>query len=176
MNEIDTIRQNHGRLFFSIKKHFAYIETGHYDWKLDPKYPNNSDGICAFYEDLIESQPNACAQYEIDKNLKWTKVDIKGDRIFSPETVRFQKSFSVDFQTLERFGRLLHEFSDFLAEVLSSQKTTVDDRNEPETMDKGTSTPCIEAGKPCAVHSKKIITTERLDLPEYIPQRKREYE
>lgn len=83
--------ESHPRLYFSVHKHFRDIREGVYGyqyWTLDPRYPNNAEGVTMFCMDVIALYPEACALYETDELLELDK-DNNSERIFRPEDCRF---------------------------------------------------------------------------------------
>ena len=83
----------HGRLLNSIRKHFKRISDSssvYQGWTIDPRYPNNAQGVANFCLDLIELQPKMSELYESDRSLDVDKDN--GGKVFCPECVVFRKA------------------------------------------------------------------------------------
>lgn len=85
------LSKSNPRLLYSVHKHFSDISEGVYGyqyWTLDPRYPNNAEGVSMFCMDVIALYPEACALYETDESLELDK-DNNTERVFRPEDCRF---------------------------------------------------------------------------------------
>jgi hypothetical protein len=72
-----------------VFRHFRDIRDGVYQyWSLDPRYPDNAEGVAMFCMDVIALYPEWCARYEVDKSLELDK-DNNTERIFRPEDCQF---------------------------------------------------------------------------------------
>ena len=83
----------HKRLCDSIRLHFKFISdglSGYQGWTIDPRYPNNAQGVANFCLDLIELQPNMSELYESDRSLDVDKDN--GGKVFCPECIVFRKA------------------------------------------------------------------------------------
>lgn len=83
----------HKRLYISIHHHFKWISDGissYQGWTIDPRYPNNAQGVANFCLDLIELQPNMSELYESDRSLDVDKDN--GGKVFCPECIVFRKA------------------------------------------------------------------------------------
>lgn len=89
---IHGLTTKHKRLYYSILNHFKFISDGHtyQGWTIDPRYPNNAQGVANFCLDLIELQPNMSELYESDRSLDVDKDN--GGRVFCPECIVFRKA------------------------------------------------------------------------------------
>ena len=90
---IHGLSTKHKRLYTSIRKHFKYISDGiscYQGWTIDPRYPNNAQGVANFCLDLIELQPKMSELYESDRSLDVDKDN--GGKVFCPECIVFRKS------------------------------------------------------------------------------------
>lgn len=110
------LSKSNPRLYKSVYAHFSKIREGakgYRNWTLDPRYPDSAEGVVMFCMDVITSQPEACALYEIDKSLDLDK-DNNADRIFRPESIVFRPSLenrSKQHNNLKlEDGRSLSEF------------------------------------------------------------------
>ena len=83
---------NHKRLCDSIRLHFKRISEGscYQGWTIDPRYPNNAQGVANFCRDLIELQPEMSELYESDHSLDVDKDN--GGKVFCPECIVFRKA------------------------------------------------------------------------------------
>lgn len=85
------LSKSNPRLFASIGKHFRDLRKGGHGyeyWTLDPRYPDNAEGVAMFCMDMIALYPEECARYEVDKSLDLDK-DNNTERVFRPEDCRF---------------------------------------------------------------------------------------
>ena len=83
----------HRRLLRSIRNHFKWISDGrscYQGWTIDPRYPNNAQGVANFCRDLIELQPKMSELYESDPSLDVDKDN--GGKVFCPECIVFRKA------------------------------------------------------------------------------------
>ena len=83
----------HRRLLRSIRSHFKFISdgiSGYQGWTIDPRYPNNAQGVANFCLDLIELQPKMSELYESDRSLDVDKDN--GGKVFCPECIVFRKA------------------------------------------------------------------------------------
>ena len=82
----------HRRLLRSIRSHFKFISDGscYQGWTIDPRYPNNAQGVANFCRDLIELQPKMSELYESDHSLDVDKDN--GGKVFCPECIVFRKA------------------------------------------------------------------------------------
>ena len=83
----------HRRLYDSIRLHFKSISegrSGYQGWTIDPRYPNNAQGVANFCLDLIELQPKMSELYESDRSLDVDKDN--GGKVFCPECIVFRKA------------------------------------------------------------------------------------
>ena len=90
---IHGLSTKHKRLYASIRKHFKFISdgcSGYQGWTIDPRYPNNAQGVANFCLDLIELQPKMPELYESDRSLDVDKDN--GGKVFCPECIVFRKS------------------------------------------------------------------------------------
>ena len=90
---IHGLSTKHKRLYASIRKHFKFISdgcSGYQGWTIDPRYPNNAQGVANFCLDLIELQPKMSELYESDHSLDVDKDN--GGKVFCPECIVFRKS------------------------------------------------------------------------------------
>lgn len=89
---IHGLTTKHKRLYHSILNHFKFISDGHTykGWTIDPRYPNNAQGVANFCLDLIELQPNMSELYESDRSLDVDKDN--GGKVFCPECIVFRKA------------------------------------------------------------------------------------
>ena len=96
MRECKTIHglnTKHRRLYYSIRNHFKRISDSssvYQGWTIDPRYPNNAQGVANFCLDLIELQPNMSELYESDRSLDVDKDN--GGKVFCPECIVFRKA------------------------------------------------------------------------------------
>lgn len=91
-NTIHGLSTKHRRLYTSILRHFMFISDGHtyQGWTIDPRYPNNAQGVANFCLDLIELQPKMSELYESDRSLDVDKDN--GGKVFCPECIVFRKA------------------------------------------------------------------------------------
>ena len=83
----------HRRLYYSILRHFKWISDSssvYQGWTIDPRYPNNAQGVANFCLDLIELQPEMSELYESDRSLDVDKDN--GGKVFCPECIVFRKA------------------------------------------------------------------------------------
>ena len=96
MRECKTIHgldTKHRRLLRSIRSHFMFISDSssvYQGWTIDPRYPNNAQGVANFCLDLIELQPKMSELYESDRSLDVDKDN--GGKVFCPECIVFRKA------------------------------------------------------------------------------------
>ena len=87
------LNTKHRRLYNSILRHFKWISdssSGYQGWTIDPRYPNNAQGVANFCLDLIELQPKMSELYESDCSLDVDKDN--GGKVFCPECIVFRKA------------------------------------------------------------------------------------
>ena len=91
-NTTHGLTTKHRRLYYSILRHFKFISDGscYQGWTIDPRYPNNAQGVANFCRDLIELQPNMSELYESDRSLDVDKDN--GGKVFCPECIVFRKA------------------------------------------------------------------------------------
>ena len=92
-NTTHGLSTKHRRLFKSILQHFKFISDGissYQGWTIDPRYPNNAQGVANFCRDLIELQPEMSELYESDHSLDVDKDN--GGKVFCPECIVFRKA------------------------------------------------------------------------------------
>ena len=92
-NTIHGLTTKHKRLYDSILGHFKWISDGrssYQGWTIDPRYPNNAQGVANFCRDLIELQPKMSELYESDHSLDVDKDN--GGKVFCPECIVFRKA------------------------------------------------------------------------------------
>ena len=89
---IHGLTTKHRRLYQSIRSHFKFISDGscYQGWTIDPRYPNNAQGVANFCLDLIELQPKMSELYESDHSLDVDKDN--GGKVFCPECIVFRKA------------------------------------------------------------------------------------
>ena len=90
---IHGLTTKHMRLYTSIRSHFKCISkgcSGYQGWTIDPRYPNNAQGVANFCLDLIELQPKMSELYESDRSLDVDKDN--GGKVFCPECIVFRKA------------------------------------------------------------------------------------
>ena len=90
---IHGLNTKHRRLYGSIRLHFKFISegcSGYQGWTIDPRYPNNAQGVANFCRDLIELQPKMSELYESDRSLDVDKDN--GGKVFCPECIVFRKA------------------------------------------------------------------------------------
>ena len=83
----------HRRLYSSILRHFMFISDSsscYQGWTIDPRYPNNAQGVANFCLDLIELQPKMSELYESDHSIDVDKDN--GGKVFCPECIVFRKA------------------------------------------------------------------------------------
>ena len=93
LKTIHGLNTKHKRLYNSIRKHFKAISdglSGYQGWTIDPRYPNNAQGVANFCLDLIELQPKMSELYESDYSLDVDKDN--GGKVFCPECIVFRKA------------------------------------------------------------------------------------
>ena len=91
-NTTHGLTTKHRRLYNSILSHFKAISEGscYQGWTIDPRYPNNAQGVANFCLDLIELQPKMSELYESDRSLDVDKDN--GGKVFCPECIVFRKA------------------------------------------------------------------------------------
>ena len=92
-NTTHGLTTKHRRLYQSIRLHFKWISEGrssYQGWTIDPRYPNNAQGVANFCRDLIELQPKMSELYESDHSLDVDKDN--GGKVFCPECIVFRKA------------------------------------------------------------------------------------
>ena len=92
-NTIHGLSTKHRRLLKSILNHFKRISDSssvYQGWTIDPRYPNNAQGVANFCRDLIELQPEMSELYESDRSLDLDKDN--GGKVFCPECIVFRKA------------------------------------------------------------------------------------
>ena len=92
-NTIHGLSTKHRRLYTSILRHFMFISDSssvYQGWAIDPRYPNNAQGVANFCRDLIELQPKMSELYESDRSLDVDKDN--GGKVFCPECIVFRKA------------------------------------------------------------------------------------
>ena len=91
-NTTHGLTTKHRRLYTSILRHFMFISDGscYRGWTIDPRYPNNAQGVANFCLDLIELQPKMSELYESDHSLDVDKDN--GGKVFCPECIVFRKA------------------------------------------------------------------------------------
>lgn len=92
-NTIHGLYAKNRRLYDSIRGHFKWISEGrssYQGWTIDPRYPNNAQGVANFCLDLIELQPKMSELYESDRSLDVDKDN--GGKVFCPECIVFRKA------------------------------------------------------------------------------------
>ena len=90
---IHGLTTKHRRLYNSVLRHFMWISDGrssYQGWTIDPRYPNNAQGVANFCLDLIELQPKMSELYESDPSLDVDKDN--GGKVFCPECIVFRKA------------------------------------------------------------------------------------
>ena len=90
---IHGLNTKHRRLYYSIRNHFKRISDSssvYQGWTIDPRYPNNAQGVANFCLDLIELQPKMSELYESDRSLDVDKDN--GGKVFCPECIVFRKA------------------------------------------------------------------------------------
>ena len=93
LNTTHGLNTKHRRLYQSILLHFKKISEGiscYQGWTIDPRYPNNAQGVANFCLDLIELQPKMSELYESDRSLDVDKDN--GGKVFCPECIVFRKA------------------------------------------------------------------------------------
>ena len=92
-NTTHGLTTKHRRLYYSILRHFMFISDDsscYQGWTIDPRYPNNAQGVTNFCLDLIELQPKMSELYESDHSLDVDKDN--GGKVFCPECIVFRKA------------------------------------------------------------------------------------
>ena len=92
-NTTHGLTTKHRRLYYSILRHFMFISDSssvYQEWAIDPRYPNNAQGVANFCRDLIELQPKMSELYESDRSLDVDKDN--GGKVFCPECIVFRKA------------------------------------------------------------------------------------
>ena len=92
-NTTHGLTTKHRRLYKSILRHFMFISDSsscYQGWTIDPRYPNNAQGVANFCLDLIELQPKMSELYESDRSLDVDKDN--GGKVFCPECIVFRKA------------------------------------------------------------------------------------